>query len=134
MLRIDPSDAVPIWKQIEEGVRLLVASGSLAAGDPVASVREMARTLRVNPLTVQKAYRRLAETGLLIVRRGEGTFVAPDPPRLDAVARAERLADAAMRFASLSKTLGAEEDEMLDAVRHAQASLGAIPTEDDADE
>lgn len=134
MLRIDPSDSVPIWKQIEEGVRLLVASGSLAAGDPVASVREMARTLRVNPLTVQKAYRRLVDAGLLFVRRGEGTFVALDPPRFDAVARAERLAEAAMRFASFSKNLGAQENEMLDAVRRARALLNGTPTKEDADD
>ena len=80
MLHIDPSDSVPIWKQIEEGVLHLIATGALGPGDPVASVRELARQLRVNPLTVSKAYRRLADRGVLTVKRGEGTFVADNPP------------------------------------------------------
>lgn len=74
-LRVDPSDSTPIWSQIEEGVRRLVASGALAAGAAVPSVRELARELRVNPATVAKAYQRLCEAELLVVRRGEGTFV-----------------------------------------------------------
>ena len=42
-LSIDPSDAVPIWKQIEDGIRRLVASGALAAGGSIPSVRDLAR-------------------------------------------------------------------------------------------
>jgi len=44
-LRIDPKDSRPIWRQIEEGVRHLVACGSLAAGTGVPSVRDLAREL-----------------------------------------------------------------------------------------
>jgi GntR family transcriptional regulator len=54
-LRIDPSDATPIWSQIEEGLRRLVASGALGPGAVVPSVRDLARELRVNPATVAKA-------------------------------------------------------------------------------
>ena len=79
-LQVNPSDATPIWSQIEEGVRRLVASGALAAGSAVPSVRELARDLRVNPATVAKAYQRLTDAGVLSVRRGEGTFVAQTPP------------------------------------------------------
>jgi len=61
MLQLDPTDAVPIWRQIEVGVQLLIASGKLAAGAPVPSVRDLARELQVNPATVSKAYQRLVE-------------------------------------------------------------------------
>jgi GntR family transcriptional regulator len=111
MLRIDPRDALPIWKQIEEGLRRLVGAGSLRPGRPVPSVRDLARELRVNPMTVSKAYQRLAETGVLVVRRGEGTFVADGPPQLTRAERTRTMRDAASRYVSLAVTVGASKDE-----------------------
>ncbi|HEY0787917.1 MAG TPA: GntR family transcriptional regulator, partial [Thermoanaerobaculia bacterium] len=74
MLQINPTDSVPIWKQIEEEVRRLVALGAFKPGTAVPSVRELAQRLRINPATVAKAYQRLTDAGVLAVRRGEGTF------------------------------------------------------------
>ena len=125
MLRIDPSDSVPLWKQIEEGVLRLVATGALTPDDPVASVRELARQLRVNPLTVSKAYRRLADAGVLTVRRGEGTFVSTNPPTMPENERRSQLDEAALRYATQAKTLSADLDESLDAVQGAWQKLGA---------
>ena len=119
MLRIDPSDSVPIWKQIEEGVERLIATGILGPNDAVSSVRELARELRVNPLTVSKAYRRLADTGVLVVRRGEGTFVAPQPPSMAEDERHERLLTSARRFVALTKTLNGGRDESVAALHEA---------------
>lgn len=130
MLRIDPSDAIPIWKQIEEGVHRLIATGSLGPNDPVASVRELARELRVNPLTVSKAYRRLADAGVLTVRRGEGTYVSAEPPTMAADERQRKLRDAARRYASTAKTLSAEMTESLQAVREALRELDGHRKED----
>ena len=132
MLRIDPSDSVPLWKQIEEGVLRLVATGALTPEDPVASVREMARQLRVNPLTVSKAYRRLADAGVLTVRRGEGTFVSSTPPTMPEQERRTQLDEAALRYATQAKTLSADLDESLDAVEGAWRKLG--PPADDSEE
>ena len=111
MLRIDPRDAVPIWKQIEDGLRRLVGAGGLRPGRPVPSVRDLARELRVNPMTVSKAYQRLADAGVLVVRRGEGTFVADGPPQLTRAERVRTLRDAAARYVSLAVTMGASRDE-----------------------
>ena len=63
MLSVDPRDARPIWRQIEDGMRRLVASGALPVGTAVPSVRELARELRINPATVSKAYQRLTADG-----------------------------------------------------------------------
>ena len=116
-LTIDPSDAAPIWRQIEEGLRRLVASGALAPGAAVPSVREMATDLRVNPATVAKAYQRLAEAGVFAVRRGEGTFVATAPPPMARSERLRALRDGAVRYGSLAVTLGAPRDEAVDTLR-----------------
>jgi len=89
---IDLDDAVPIYAQIERQIQALLGSGHWKAGDRLPSVREPAVRLRVNPLTVVKAYRHLQEAGLLETRPGAGVFVAkvPQAPRAarrDAVRR-----------------------------------------------
>lgn len=73
---VDASSPVPIYAQIVGQVRAGVAGGSLRAGDPLPSVRQLASELRVNPNTVAQAYRELDREGLTTVLRGQGTFVA----------------------------------------------------------
>jgi len=116
LLDIDPAAAAPIWRQIEDGVRRLVASGSLAPGAPVPSVRELARTLRVNPATVSKAYQLLTDAGLLTVRRGEGTFVAELAPADRAAERERLLEEGAQRFVEVARSMGATRTEAKRAV------------------
>lgn len=125
ILRIDPSDPRPIWRQIEEGVQHLVAVGLLSAGHAVPSVRDLARDLQVNPATVSKAYQRLTDAGVLSVKRGEGTFVSDVPPSLPEGARHGKLMDGALRYASLASTLGADREETLSCLEAAFASLAA---------
>lgn len=105
-LRVDTSDPRPIGRQIEEGIQHLVTSGSLSPGEPIPSVRDLARDLRVNPNTVAKAFQRLGEAGVLEMRRGDGTYVAQNPPLPSAAERTARLADAAARFAAAAAGLG----------------------------
>jgi GntR family transcriptional regulator len=116
VIRIDPADATPIWSQIEESLRRLVASGALKPGAAVPSVRDLARELNVNPATVAKAYQRLTDAGVLAVRRGEGTYVADAPPAMSRAERTRILRDAAVRYASVAATLGAEEKDAADAL------------------
>jgi len=126
-LRIDPGDAAPIWRQIEAGLRRLVASGALGPGAAVPSVRELARELRVNPATVSKAYQRLCDAEVLTVRRGEGTFVAAAPPQMATSERRELLGEAALGYASLARTAGAGEDEAVQSLHQAWRVLDEGP-------
>jgi GntR family transcriptional regulator len=122
-LRIEPADPRPIWRQIEEGVQHLVASGALAAGAPVPSVRDLARELQINPATVSKAYQRLTDAGVLCVRRGDGTYVAEAPPALPQETLARKLRDGAVRYAGLAVTLGVDEEAAVAFLRDAWTSL-----------
>jgi len=115
-LEIDPASAAPIWRQIEDGMRRLVASGNLAAGAVVPSVRELAKALRVNPATVSKAYRRLTDAGLLTVRRGEGTFVAELSAAVLTGLRRRLLLDGAAAYVGVATSVGADRDEAARAV------------------
>lgn len=134
-LRIDPADPRPIWRQIEESVRHLVASGALAAGAPVASVRDLARDLQVNPATISKAYQRLTDAGVLTVRRGEGTYVNAAPPELPAAEKSRKLLVGALRYASLAATLGASREESGEALGEAWRNLlgGGEPGSQDSE-
>lgn len=66
----------PIYRQLVEQVRRLVAAGQMAPGDALPSVREVAQALALNPMTVSKAYNLLEMEGLLARRRGLGMIVA----------------------------------------------------------
>ena len=126
MFAINPSDPSPIWLQIEEGIRRLVALGALKGGDPVPSVRDLAKELRVNPNTVARSYQRLAEAGVLVVRRGEGTYVADAPPQQKKAKRNELLRDAAQRFAS---TVIAAGVDLPDAIAEIESSYQKLVSE-----
>jgi GntR family transcriptional regulator len=102
---------VPIWSQIEDGVRQLVATGALAPGSAMPSVRDLARAERINPNTAAKAYQRLVDAGVLETRRGEGTFVSERPPSMPAAERTRTLREGALRYASLASNLGANRAE-----------------------
>jgi GntR family transcriptional regulator len=119
LLDIDPAAAAPIWRQIEDGMRRLVASGALPTGTAVPSVRELARELRVNPATVSKAYQGLVAEGALEIRRGEGTFVAARPAEAVAGERARLLAEAAAVLVDAARAMAVTKKETLDAVSSA---------------
>ena len=110
-IRVNPALPTPIWSQIEDGVRQLVASGALGPGTALPSVRDLARAERINPNTAAKAYQRLVEAGVLETRRGEGTFVAERPPSMPAAERSRTLREGALRYASLALNLGANRAE-----------------------
>lgn len=76
---IDPSSGLPIYRQIMDQVRRMIASGALKPGDRVPSVRDLSSSLQINHLTVGKAYNELDREGLLEKRRGLGVFVAVAP-------------------------------------------------------
>ncbi len=72
---LNPSDGMPIYKQITNQVKHMLGAGRLRPGDEMPSVRVLARQLLVNPNTVSRAYRDLEAMGLLVSRQGSGTFV-----------------------------------------------------------
>ncbi len=79
-LRIDPSLAVPVYAQVVEQVRTLIALRALRPGDKLPSVRELAAQVRINRNTAAKAYQLLEAAGVLETRAGQGTFVADGVP------------------------------------------------------
>lgn len=76
MFTLNPQSGIPIYRQLAEQVRRMVASGQLQAGDELPSVRELALEHAVNPMTISKAYSLLEVEGLLVRQRGKPMQIA----------------------------------------------------------
>jgi len=102
--RIDPKSPLPIYRQIIDGICRGVAAGTLAPGDQLLSVRELAAQLLVNPNTVARVYRDLERDGLLETRRGTGTFISAGAEKL---AEAERKRLVAQKLGEVARDVHA---------------------------
>lgn len=76
MFTLNPQSGIPIYRQLVEQVRRMVAGGQLKAGDELPSVRELAVAHAVNPMTISKAYSLLEVEGLLVRQRGKPMQIA----------------------------------------------------------
>jgi GntR family transcriptional regulator len=110
-LHVSDEDPRPVFRQVVDEIQRSVAVGVLKPGDPLPAVRTLAKDLRVDPNTVQHAYRTLEQEGTVYVKRGIGTFVgavARDTKgRQSIVARqiAERMLREAYRHGILASDL-----------------------------
>jgi GntR family transcriptional regulator len=113
-IRLDSTDSSPIYVQIDRGIRAAVATGRLAKGAQLPTVRELAVALRVNANTVAKVYSELERLGVVETRRGVGTFVAEAPPAhpQERVSR-QALRDFAARVLEDAAARGFSRDEFM---------------------
>lgn len=111
---IATGSAEPIYRQLVEQARRLIAGGQLAPGDAMPSVREIAQALALNPMTVSKAYGMLETEGALTRRRGLGMSVADAPKASQSLAaRAELLLPTLERAALEARQLELDPDTVL---------------------
>jgi GntR family transcriptional regulator len=81
-IRIDYNSGEPILRQVIAQIKLLIVSGSLRPGDKIPSIRELSKELHINPTTVSRIYNQLAQEGVLVLRQGQGAFIADQKKRL----------------------------------------------------
>jgi GntR family transcriptional regulator len=112
-LRIDSSSSVPIYAQVVEQVKTLVASRALRAGDRLPSVRDLAAKLRVNRNTAAKAYQMLEMDGVIETRQGYGSYIASGAPLWSRQERKRRFDAALDRFLTEASHLEISFDEIL---------------------
>ena len=110
---IVPASPVPIYRQIVEQVRRLVASGQLQAGEELPSVRSVAQQHAINPMTVSKAYSMLELEGVLTRRRGVGMAVADAPAASTTLDKAAMLRPALEAAAQTAHQLGFTTEQAL---------------------
>jgi GntR family transcriptional regulator len=118
-LNIDSRHPTPIHAQLSHAIRGAVATGRLAAGEQLPTVRQLAVDLRINANTVARVYLELERTGVVETRRGIGTFVSARQPacRPSAARPTEALVE---RFLNEAAALGFDTD---DVIRHLKQTI-----------
>jgi len=122
-LHISTGDGVPIYLQIAQQVKHLVASGRLAPGDELPPIRVLAQQLLVNPNTVARAYLELERDGVVVKRHGSGTYISEGGSPL---ARKEKLKILAQRADALLTEAGHLEvtlEDLLQLIQERYRSL-----------
>ncbi len=110
LLRVDPSSPQPLYEQLAAGLRGAIAKRELRPGDRLPPARKLADGLDVNVHTVLRAFAVLRDEGLLEVRRGRGSVVTTQAPRM------ARLTELAQRLVRESRRAGLVEREILSLV------------------
>ena len=110
-LHISTGDGLPIYQQIVNQVKYLVASGSISQGEQLPPVRKLAEQLLVNPNTISRAYRELESEGVVATKRGAGVFATSASP---------------LAIQEQQRILTDRIDQLLAEARHMKVDLSAI--------
>ena len=106
-IRVDSRDPTPLYAQLEREIRVAIATGRMRPGDQLPTVRQMAVDLRINANTVARVYLSLEREGIVITKRGVGTFISDAGPKQRHAPHRERQLRVAMdRFLTEVATLG----------------------------
>ena len=109
---LDPRSPIPLYAQIVEQVRRLVALGALRAGDRFLTVRELALRARVNRNTAARAVTELERAGIVRTRVGQGTFIVDGQSPMAAHERAAAVDAAIDRLVVEAHALGVPPEEL----------------------
>ena len=111
--RIDPTSRLPIYRQLVQQFREGISRGKLPPDQRLPSVRELSRTLVVNPNTIARVYTELEREGVINTRPGLGVFVARPKLELTREVRQERLRTLLDRFLTEAVHLGFSAEEVV---------------------
>ena len=112
-LHLDYHSGEPIYRQIVEAIKYKVASGQLALDERLPSIRTFAEKLKINPRTVVKAYEELQHAGLVVMRHGQGVFVAANHGVTPQSVRQKAIGEMTRRMLAEAFRLGAAKAEVL---------------------
>ncbi len=112
--RLDPRSGVPVYRQLIDQVLIAIASGVLAPGDQLPTVRQVAVDLAINPNTVMRAYRELEIRGTLSTQQGTGTFITSKKVKRDELERRRRLSQLTGEFVARVSAEGFALQEAID--------------------
>jgi GntR family transcriptional regulator len=115
-ISIATGSATPIYRQIADQIRRAVATGQLAPGEQLPSVRVLAEELVINPNTVARTYADLVRDGILETQKAKGVFVADARPVYTKAERTRRLEADLEAFINQGLALGFTPEELVAAV------------------
>ena len=122
-IHISANDGIPIYLQIVNQIKYLVASGRLASGEELPPMRVLAERLLINPNTVARAYRELEMAGIVEKRRTAGTYVSAQQSPL---AHSERIKILSERLDALLAEARQMDIAFEDVIKLAQQRYAAL--------
>ena len=122
-IHVSPSDGVPIYLQIVNQVKYLIASGRLGPGEELPAIRVLAEQLVINPNTVARAYRELELAGNVTKRRTSGTYVSDGGAPFDRRERLRIITERSDGVLGEARQRGCELEEVVTLVRERDAEL-----------
>ena len=115
--KLDTRSGVPVYRQIIDQVQGGIASGALARGDQIPTVRQVAVDLEINPNTVLRAYRELEIRGVLDTQQGTGTFISDRKIPQDEAEHGRQLEQLVSEFVARAGAGGFTVTELLENLR-----------------
>ena len=112
LLQIDHHSGQPIYRQVVDQIRRQILAGQLPEGQQLVSVRELAGQLKVNPMTISKAYGLLEAEGLLERRRGVGLFIARVRPERKSAGKSQLLEQILAKAVAAAVQFDISEEEV----------------------
>ena len=122
-IHISSNDGVPIYLQIVNQVKYLVASGRLSPGEELPPIRVLAEQLLVNPNTVARAYRELETAGVVVKRRTAGTYVSQSGSPLDRRERLRILTERVDALLAEARQMDVAIDQVLQLIRRRHEAM-----------
>jgi GntR family transcriptional regulator len=122
--RLDSKSGVPVYRQLIDQVLIAIASGALASGDQLPTVRQLAVDLAINPNTVVRAYKELEIRGMLMTQQGTGTFITSKKVKSDEAQRQRRLTQMVSEFVARVSADGYGLEEIIARLVELRAESG----------
>ena len=109
---LDPSNGVPIYRQIIQQIEYAILSGRMRPGDRLPTIRSLAVELKTNPNTIAKAYGELEIRGILVTQVGSGTYISDKKPLIEDNSLNRKIHEVLTRFVQDMRDLGVEKREL----------------------
>ena len=122
-LHLSPGDGLPIYRQIVNQVKYLLAAGRLGPGEELPPIRTLADQLLINPNTVARAYLELERAGLVTKRQGAGTYASETRSPLKRTERLRLLAERADALLAEARHLEIELGEVVELIRERSKTM-----------
>lgn len=115
---LDQKTGIPFYRQIIDQIRFGIASGKLAVGEQLPTVRALAVELKVNLNTIAKAYKELEIQNILETQQGTGTFISSTENKMFESERQQKLQSIIRDFTTITFSYGFTIDELINELKN----------------
>lgn len=115
---IDNRSGTPIYDQIYQQVKSLIISGELRENDPLPSIRNLAKDLRISVITTKRAYDELEKEGFIYTVQAKGCFVAPKNTEMLREENLKKIEEHIMQIKQLASSCRLTTDDIIEMIKY----------------